>query len=122
MEADQRFLILCGGEILAVAAGNLAVALILQILILAVFLDDRRGYPVFIAAAALYAAAVAISGHILLPLLALASRSGAATSPSPSTITGSRSGQEVPHGPQTTPTGEVSSSSSRPRSSSSLQP
>ncbi len=71
MEADQRFLILCGGEILAVAAGNLAVALILQILILAVFLDDRRGYPVFIAAAALYAAAVAISGHILLPLLAL---------------------------------------------------
>jgi|LFRM01.1.fsa_nt_gb hypothetical protein len=72
METDRRFLILCAGEVLIVALGNLAAALILQILILALYLDDRRGYPVFIVATVLYAAVIAISGHILLPLLALA--------------------------------------------------
>ena len=68
---DRRFLILCGGEILAVAAGNLVVALILQPLILAAFLEDRRGYPVFILAAVLYAVAIAVLGHVLLALIAL---------------------------------------------------
>ncbi|NLA32085.1 MAG: hypothetical protein GX880_09770 [Methanomicrobiales archaeon] len=72
MELDRRFLILAGGEILAITAGNLLVALILQPIILAPLLDDRRGYPVFIVAAALYAAGVAIFGHILLSLIALA--------------------------------------------------
>ena len=71
MAADRRFILLCAGEVLVVAAGNLAAAFILQVLILAAFLDDRRGYPAFIAAAALYAAAIAASGTIL-PLLALA--------------------------------------------------
>jgi hypothetical protein len=72
MEADRRFLLLCTGEVLIVALGNLATALILQIFILAIYLDDRRGYPVFIAAMVLYAAVIAASGRILLPLLALA--------------------------------------------------
>jgi hypothetical protein len=72
MEADRRFLLLCTGEVLIVALGNLATALILQIFILALYLDDRRGYPVFIAAMVLYAAVIAASGRILLPLLALA--------------------------------------------------
>ena len=72
MEADRRFLLLCTGEVLIVALGNLAAALILQIFILALYLDDRRGYPVFIAAMVLYAAVIAASGRILLPLLALA--------------------------------------------------
>lgn len=71
MEFDQRFLILAGGEILAVAAGSLLVALILQPIILAVFLDDRKGYLVFILAAILYAATVAILGHVVLSLIAL---------------------------------------------------
>lgn len=68
---DRRFLILAGGEILAVAAGSLIVALILQPIILAAFLDDRRGYHVFILAAVLYAVAVAILGHVILSLIAL---------------------------------------------------
>jgi len=69
---DRRFLILCAGEVLVVAVGNLLAALVIQVLILAAFLDDRRGYPILIAAVALYAAVVAILGHILLSLLALA--------------------------------------------------
>jgi len=69
---DRRFLILCAGEILVIAVGNLLAALVIQILVLAAFLDDRRGYPIFIAAVALYAAAVAVLGHILLSLIALA--------------------------------------------------
>ena len=40
-------------------------------LILAAFLEDRRGYPVFILAAVLYAVAVAVLGHVLLALIAL---------------------------------------------------
>lgn len=69
---DRRFLILCAGEILVIAVGNLLAALVIQILVLAAFLDDRRGYTIFIAAVALYAAAVAVLGHILLSLIALA--------------------------------------------------
>jgi len=69
---DRRFLILCAGEVLVVAVGNLLAALVIQVLILAAFLDDRRGYTIFIAAVALYAAAVAVLGHILLSLIALA--------------------------------------------------
>lgn len=72
METDRRFLILCAGEVLIVALGNLAAALILQILILGALLDDRRGYWIFVPAAALYAAVIAASGRIILPLLALA--------------------------------------------------
>ncbi len=72
MEFDRRFLILCGGEILVIAVGNLLAALIIQILVLAAFLDDRRGYPIFIAAVVLYALVVAILGHVLLSLIALA--------------------------------------------------
>ena len=73
---DRRFLLLCAGEVLVVAAGNLAAALILQVLILAAFLEDRRGYLVFIAGAALYAAVLAILGQVILPLLALAAALG----------------------------------------------
>jgi hypothetical protein len=69
---DRRFLLLCAGEVLVVAAGNLLAAFILQVLILAAFLDDRRGYLIFVPAAGLYAAVLAVSGTILLPLLALA--------------------------------------------------
>lgn len=76
MEVDRRFLLLCGGEVLVVAVGNLAAALLLQVLILAAFLEDRRGYGVFIAAAALYAAVLVVSGTIFLPLLALAATLG----------------------------------------------
>lgn len=76
MEVGRRFLLLCAGEVLVVAVGNLAAALILQVLILAAFLEDRRGYWVFIVAAALYTAVLAVGGHVLLPLLALAGALG----------------------------------------------
>lgn len=69
---DRRFLLLCAGEILIVALGNLLAALILQVLILGALLDDRRGYWIFVPAAVLYAAVIAASGRIILPLLALA--------------------------------------------------
>ncbi|NLM30499.1 MAG: hypothetical protein GX216_08785 [Methanomicrobiales archaeon] len=69
---DRRFLLLCAGEVLVVAVGNLLAALVIQILVLAAFLDDRRSYPVLIAAVALYAATVAILGHVLLSLIVLA--------------------------------------------------
>ena len=58
MEFDRKFLLLSLGEVLVVAAGNLLVALILQVIVLAAFLGDRRGYPVFAIAAALYAAGI----------------------------------------------------------------
>ncbi len=64
--------LMCLADRMITVSGNLAAALILQIFILALYLDDRRGYPVFIAAMVLYAAVIAASGRILLPLLALA--------------------------------------------------
>jgi len=73
---DRRFLLLCAGEVLVVAVGNLTAALILQVIVLGAFLDDRRGYWAFIPAAALFAAVIAASGTILLPLLALAAALG----------------------------------------------
>ena len=69
---DRRFLILCGGEILVIAAGNIIAAFIIQVIVIAALLDDRRGYPIFIAAAALYALVIWILGHVLLSLIALA--------------------------------------------------
>ena len=38
MEFDRTFLLLCGAEVLVVAAGNLAAALILQVIVLGAFL------------------------------------------------------------------------------------
>ncbi|MDD3933849.1 MAG: hypothetical protein PHP55_08310 [Methanoculleus sp.] len=73
---DRRFLLLCGGEVLVVAAGDIVVALILQVIVLAAYLGDRRGYWAFIPAAALFAAVLAVSGHVLLPLLGLAAALG----------------------------------------------
>ncbi|MCK9299721.1 MAG: hypothetical protein M0P21_12285 [Methanoculleus sp.] len=72
MEADRRFLLLCGGEVLVVAAGNILAALVLQVIVLAVFLEDRRGSWVLVPAVVLYAAAIVASGHVLLTLLGLA--------------------------------------------------
>jgi hypothetical protein len=46
------------------------------VIVLAAFLEDRRGYGVFAAAAVLYAAAIAASGHVLLTLLGLAAALG----------------------------------------------
>ena len=76
MAVDRRFLLLCAGEVLVVAVGEILVALVLQVLILAAFLEVRRGYPVFAAGMALFAAILAASGTILLPLLALAAALG----------------------------------------------
>lgn len=73
MEFDRKFLLLCAGEVLVVAVGNLAIALLLQIIILAVFLGSLRGYPVFIIVVSLFAAVLYAAGdNILLPLLGLA--------------------------------------------------
>ena len=72
MAFDRRFLLLCAGEVLVVAAGNLAAALILQVIVLAAFLGDRRGYPVYAAGVVLFAAVLAASGTIALLGLAAA--------------------------------------------------
>ncbi|MCK9299155.1 MAG: hypothetical protein M0P21_09360 [Methanoculleus sp.] len=72
MEFDRKFLLLSLGEVLVVAAGNLLVALILQVIVLAAFLGDRRGYPVFAIAAAAFAAALYAAGMIALLGLAVA--------------------------------------------------
>ena len=72
MELDRTFLLLCGGEILVVAAGNLAVALVLQVTVLAAFLGDLRGYPVFAAGAAAFAAVLYAASMIALLGLAVA--------------------------------------------------
>jgi len=76
MEFDRRFLLLCAGEVLVVAAGNLAAALILQVVVLGAYLGDRRGYWAFMPAAALFAAVIAVFGTVLLPLLGLAAALG----------------------------------------------
>ena len=73
---DRRFLLLCAGEVLVVAAGDLVVALILQVIVLAAYLGDRRGYWAFAAGTVLFAAVLAVSGHVLLPLLGLAAALG----------------------------------------------
>jgi hypothetical protein len=72
MEFDRTFLLLCGGEILVVAAGNLAIALVLQAIVLAAFLGDLRGYPAFAAGAAAFAAVLYAAGMIALLGLAVA--------------------------------------------------
>jgi len=72
MEFDRKFLLLCGGEVLVVAVGNLAAALVLQAIILAAFLGDLRGYPVFVIGMIVFAAAVYAVGSIALPALAVA--------------------------------------------------
>ncbi|WP_332448486.1 hypothetical protein [Methanoculleus sp.] len=72
MEFDRKFLLLSLGEVLVVAAANLAVALILQVIVLAAYLGDRRGYPVFGAGAILFAAVLSISGTVALLVLAAA--------------------------------------------------
>ncbi|MDV4343045.1 hypothetical protein HL657_07620 [Methanoculleus sp. YWC-01] len=72
MAADRRFLLLCAGEILVVAAGNLFVALVLQVIVLAAFLEHRRGYPVLAIGVAGFAAALYAAGSIALVALAAA--------------------------------------------------
>jgi hypothetical protein len=72
MEFDRTFLLLCGGEILVVAAGNLAIALVLQAIVLAAFLGDLRGYPAFAAGAAAFATVLYAAGMIALLGLAVA--------------------------------------------------
>jgi hypothetical protein len=72
MAADRRFLLLCGGEILVVAAGDLLVAFFLQAIVLAAFLEHRRGYPVFILATGLFAGVIYAAGSIALLALAIA--------------------------------------------------
>jgi hypothetical protein len=72
MEFDRKLLLLCGGEVLVVAVGNLLVALVLQAIVLAAFLGDLRGYPVYAAGLVLFAAAVYAVGSIALPALAVA--------------------------------------------------
>jgi hypothetical protein len=72
MEFDRRFLLLCAGEVLVVAAGNIVAAFIIQVIVLALYLEDRRGYPVYAVAAALFAAAVVAGGVASLLVLAAA--------------------------------------------------
>jgi len=72
MEFDRRFLPLCAGEVLVVAAGSVVAAFIIQVVVLALYLEDRRGYPVYAVAAALFAAAVVAGGVASLLVLAAA--------------------------------------------------
>ena len=72
MEYDRRFLLLCAGEVLVVAVGNIAAALVLQVIVLAAFLGDLRGYPAFAAGAAAFAAVLYAAGMIALLGLAVA--------------------------------------------------
>ncbi|MDD2473576.1 MULTISPECIES: hypothetical protein [unclassified Methanoculleus] len=76
MAADRRFLLLSAGEVLVVAAGDLVAALVLQVIVLAAFLGDLRGLPVFTVAAVLFAAVIAASGTVFLPLVGLAAALG----------------------------------------------
>ncbi|NLB01477.1 MAG: hypothetical protein GX837_11095 [Methanomicrobiales archaeon] len=76
MEFDRRFLLLCAGEVLVVAMTNLIAALVLQMIVLAAFLDDREGYWLFAIPTALFAGIIAVSGTVLLPLLGLAAALG----------------------------------------------
>ncbi len=72
MEIDRKFLLLCAAEVLVVAVDNLILALILQVIALGAFVGDRRGYPVFVAGAILFAAVVASAGNVALIGLAAA--------------------------------------------------
>jgi hypothetical protein len=72
MEIDRKFLLLCGGEVLVVAVGNLVVALVLQAIVLAAFLEHRQGYAVFAAGAVLFAGVLYTAGTIALLGLAAA--------------------------------------------------
>ena len=72
MEIDRKFLLLSLAEVLVVAVDNLILALILQVIALGAFIGDRRGYPVFVAGAVLFAAVVAIAGNVALIGLAAA--------------------------------------------------
>lgn len=72
MEFDRKFLLLSAGEVLVVAVGNLAAALVLQAIVLAAYLGDLRGYPVFAIGMIVFAAAVSAAGSIALPALAVA--------------------------------------------------
>lgn len=77
MEVDRRFLLLCAGEVLVVAAGNLLLlTLFLQALVLGAFLEDWRGYPIFVFGVSLIGVVLAVSGTVFLPLLALAAALG----------------------------------------------
>ena len=66
MEFDRTFLLLCGAEVLVVAAGDLVVALVLQVIILAAFIEHRRGYAFFAAGVILFAAVLYAAGSIAL--------------------------------------------------------
>lgn len=76
MAADRRFLLLCTAEVLVVAADSLVIALILQMIILAAFIEYRRGYGTFVVAAAAFAGVIAVSSTVIYPLLALAGALG----------------------------------------------
>ena len=72
MEIERKFLLLCAAEVLVVAVDNLILALILQVIVLGAFLDERRGYPVFAAGAVLFAAVLHVTGIPVLLGLAVA--------------------------------------------------
>jgi hypothetical protein len=72
MEVDRRFLLLCAGEVVVIAVGNIIAAFIIQVIVLALYLEDRRGYPVYAVAAALFAATVVAGGVASLLVLAAA--------------------------------------------------
>mgnify|MGYP000445563096 FL=1 len=72
MGFDRRFLLLCAGEVVVIAVGNIIAAFIIQVIVLALYLEDRRGYPVYAVAAALFAATVVAGGVASLLVMAAA--------------------------------------------------
>lgn len=76
MALDRRFLLLCAGEVLVVAVTDIFAALVLQVIVIAAYLEDRRGYGVFAVLTVLFAGIIAVSGTVLLPLLVLAAALG----------------------------------------------
>jgi len=66
MITNRQFFLLCGGEVLVVAAGSLAAALVIQVIVLAAFLGDRRGYPAFAGGVLVFAAVLHAAGMIAL--------------------------------------------------------
>ncbi len=72
MAVDRRFILLCAGEILVAAIGDLFAALVLQVVVLAAFLNDRRGYPIFAGVLVIFAAILSVSCRISTPLLGVA--------------------------------------------------
>ncbi|WP_292520563.1 hypothetical protein [Methanoculleus sp.] len=76
MATDRRFILLCTAEVLVVAAGNIVAALILQMIVLAAFIEYRRGFATFAAATIAFSGVIAVSSTVSFPLLALAGALG----------------------------------------------